>query len=167
MVGLITPCQNGAAHSPPLFLTEKILNVKYILSFFMAIAVLAATTVKSQTPVFAFSKDYKLTVSDTTIDADTTIVYFDQTQGSGLKSIDVYVKKTSGTLSGKMYIEGSSNGWLTSYKLDSLSVTDTTYQRHTDFSSTSYLSYRVWYHTPGATQRSVLYAALLRRPDDN
>lgn len=130
----------------------------------MAVAV-TTVTVHAQTTLYqSQSKDYALKM-DTLVNADTTVIYFNEI-GSHLKNIDVLVKKVSGTIAGKVYIQGSNTGWVNYHNLDSLSCTDVAENKKPSlFTATSFLSYRVFYITSG-TQVCVVYAAYLRRPDE-
>ncbi|MCZ2222999.1 MAG: hypothetical protein LC122_05150 [Chitinophagales bacterium] len=101
---------------------------------------------------------------DTATNADTVVInLFDA--GSHLKSVQITVIKVSGTVAGKVYLQGSNNNvnWIT---LDSLTNSDQLYNTKAFiFSNTSYNSYRFLYNSTG-TQRSVLQVAYVNRKDE-
>ncbi len=101
---------------------------------------------------------------DTATNADTVAInLFDV--GSHLTSVQVTVIKVSGTVAGKVYLQGSNNNvnWIT---LDSLTNSDQLYNTKAFiFSNTSYNSYRSLYNSTG-TQRSVLQVAYVNRKDE-
>ncbi len=143
--------------------------MKRILLFLIAAFVMVAginTESKAQVskPLFKVDRDYKLK-KDTATNTDTVALFYNNIE-SGLKSIEIAVKKVSGTVGGKVYVQGSSNNWVSYTNIDSLSCADVSLNsKLTVFASTNFLSYRVYYTTSG-TQVCVVYAALLRRPDE-
>jgi len=94
----------------------------------------------------------------------TSYINFNSLQ-SKLKSIQFTVTKVSGVLAGKVYLEGTVDGfaWLT---IDSLPLTDTLMiTKLFTFTATQYNSYRARFVTTGI-QVSNLTMAVLRRPDE-
>ncbi len=109
----------------------------------------------------------KKTVSvDTLVDAETQYITFNP-MASKLSSIQVTVKKVTGTVAGKVYLEGTIDG--NYVYLDSLTLSDqATNTKVFPISKaigTSYLGYRAKFVTTG-TQTSTAAAAWLRRTDD-
>ena len=124
-----------------------------------AIAVVSATT--SQAQSFAEVSTSK----DTLNNADTVVVTFTNIK-SHVKSFQITVSKVNGTVSGKVYLEGTVNGtaWV---RLDSLvNVDQAVNTKVFPISSTSYNSYRAWYGTTSGSQKSILQFAYVRRQDE-
>jgi DNA gyrase/topoisomerase IV subunit B len=125
----------------------------------------AATCVATaQTPIYQI-KPEKVTVieKDTALNTDTAIIQFTAIP-SKVKSFQATVYKLGGTVSGKVYLQGTVDGnWL---NIDSVTVTDIpiTTKLFT-VTSTIYYSYRAYYITTG-TQLSRLNLSYLRRQDE-
>lgn len=140
--------------------------MKRLFYAILAIMITAASTeVKAQSPdLFSAKRDYQLK-RDTTVNTDTVRLYANNLE-SGLKSIEVLVEKISGTVGGKVYIQGSSTEWRYADNIDSLTCSNQAQNfKKVLFTATNYLSYRIYYPTSG-TQSCVVYFAVLRRPDD-
>ena len=101
---------------------------------------------------------------DTAINADTSTINFNSI-ASKVKSFQATVSKISGTVAGKVYLQGTvdGNAWL---NIDSLVLTNViTNTKVFPAYPTIYNSYRAYFITSG-TQQSVLTLAALRRPDE-
>lgn len=133
------------------------------LLFVLLISLSIATGLKAQT-VFN-STIHNEVKRDTTVNVDTSILSFNS-MGSKLKAIDLVVLKISGTVAGKVYLQGTNTGGVVWDNIDSLvNSNQVTNSKHIVFTSTGYKSYRAYYTTSG-TQSSILIAAYLRRPDE-
>lgn len=136
--------------------------MKYFLSLIM-ICVLSLTT-NAQTDKFNTNKDFELKI-DTTVNADTSVIAFYQ-MPSGLKAIELLVVKASGTLSGKVYLQGSNSNGLNWTNIDSLTVSNVSMSsKNITFTATQWKSYRTYYVTTG-TQKCAVIVGVLRRPDE-
>jgi len=104
-----------------------------------------------------------VTSTDTTSNADTTSVSFIGIGGK-VKGFQASVIKVSGTVAGKVYLQGNINGdWVS---IDSLTATDQALSTKLfPISSTTCYSYRAYYITTG-TQKSYIRFAYLRRQDE-
>jgi hypothetical protein len=140
-----------------------------LLAAFTGLAVMKPVTVHAQEKYIAteaYNAEKHRTIKlDTTVNVDTSIVAFNSV-ASKLKGFDIYVKKISGTLAGKVYIEATSNG-ITWDRIDSLVMVDqATNKKHKEFTGTGgYNSFRSYYETTG-TQSCALWITLIRRPDE-
>ena len=102
--------------------------------------------------------------TDTTVNIDTAAIFFIGIGGK-VKSFQASVVKVSGTVSGKVYLQGTVNGndWV---NLDSLTATNVSLSTKVfPISATTYYSYRAYYVTTG-TQMSYITFSYLRRQDE-
>lgn len=123
---------------------------------FILLAAVAMITAKAQVRV--------VSLPDTNVNAVTSYINYNTVQ-SKVKAFQASVKKVSGTVAGKVYLEATVDGgqWV---KLDSLVLTDVAAQTKVfPISATSYNSYRANFSTTG-TQVSYLIFSMLRRPDE-
>jgi hypothetical protein len=138
-------------------------TLKKLLFLFMLIAMVTYVA-QAQTPIFQIKPERVTVIApDTAINTDTVAIVFTGIP-SKIKSFQATTKKVSGTVAGKVYLQGTNDGnWL---NVDSLTVTDvaTTTKLFT-LTSTIYFSYRAYYITTG-TQRSILNFSYLRRQDE-
>lgn len=142
--------------------------MKKLLFALIAVVTFNAITpdaVQAQSPeVFNASRDAKIK-KDTIVDTDTARLYFNNIESS-VKSFEILVQKISGTVAGKVYLQGSNTGWLYADNIDSLTCANQSQNfKHVNITATNYLSYRIYYPTT-STQICVVYFAVLRRPDD-
>lgn len=123
---------------------------------FLAAIFIGIGTVQSQV---------RVTQKDSLVNVDTSYLNFNGISGH-VKSLQVTALKSSGTVSGKIYIEGTVDG-LAWVKLDSLVLADVaTYQtKAKEVTNTSYNSYRSECITTG-TQKFYNWFSVLRRPDE-
>lgn len=126
--------------------------------FLLAIVIAASFTVNAQ------SYSTVITSTDTSTNADTVIVQVANMK-SKLKAFQITVKKVSGTVGSKVYLQGTIDGsqWV---NIDSLVNTDQSFNtKVVTVTATNYNSYRAWYPSTG-TQKSTLTLAYLRRQDE-
>jgi len=124
--------------------------------FVLLIALSAAFSVKAQIR--------KSSLPDTNINAATSYVSFNSI-ASKVNSFQATVKKISGTVAGKVYLQGTIDG-LAFINIDSLVLTDQSINSKVfPVTSTIYNSYRGQFTTTG-TQSSYLILTVLRRPDE-
>lgn len=105
-----------------------------------------------------------ITSTDTATNADTVIVTVANIK-SKVKAFQITVKKVSGTVASKVYLQGTIDGsnWV---NIDSLTNSDQAINtKITTVTSTIYNSYRAYYPSTG-TQKSTLTLAYLRRQDE-
>lgn len=132
---------------------------------FLSIMVIGLLTFPT-TPLRAQTKPAQVSFvsRDTSNAADTVIVTFAGV-ASGIKSFQTTVTKLSGTVGGKVYLQGTidGNAWV---NIDSLSNTNiATNTKLFPVTTTHYYSYRAYYISTG-TQSSILTFSYMRRPDE-
>lgn len=134
------------------------------LIFLAALGIMCACAVSSQAQPLKAGPVREIKV-DTLTNTDTASLAFNSI-GSNVVSFTVVVKKVSGTVGGKVYLQATNDGveW---EMLDSLTNSNVATNIKTVLiSRTSYNSYRAYYTTSG-TQSSVLRFVAVRRPDEN
>ena len=139
-------------------------RILVLVAFLVGLLTMERLHAQVVTEVFNAAK-HTVLLKDTTVNVDTSILSVKE-MGSRLKAIDVLVLKVSGTVGGKVYVQGTNTGGLSWDNIDSLVNTDVASQKkHVVFTSTAYKSYRTYYITTG-TQSSILAVGVLRRPDE-
>ncbi len=124
------------------------------IAFGVAVACPATTT--------AQVADRYIAAVDSTLNTDTGAIVFQAVPA--IKAIQATVTKISGTVAGKVYLQGTIDGnWIS---LDSLTNSNqATNSKLFPLSETYYYSYRLYYTTSG-TQASILKGSYLRRPEE-
>jgi hypothetical protein len=117
------------------------------------------------TSAAAVHAQIRYTAKDSLVNTDTSIIAFNSVP-SKVKSLEVTALKSSGTISAKIYFQGSLDG-LVWNNIDSITLADvTTYQtKIVTVTSTIYNSYRSYVTTSG-TQKFYDWFTILRRPDE-
>ena len=137
--------------------------MKLLFAFFLTL--FCAGALQAQTSLLAIKPEKVVAVEvDTTSNTDTTTLVFNGIGGK-VKSFQASVVKVSGTVAGKVYLQGTVNGndWV---NLDSLTATNVSLSTKVfPITATTYYSYRAYYITTG-TQASYLTFAYLRRQDE-
>ena len=137
--------------------------MKLLFAFFLSLFCVGA--LQAQTSLLSIKPEKVVAVeTDTTINADTTVLSF-KAIGGKVKSFQASVVKVSGTVAGKVYLQGTVNGndWVS---LDSVTATNVSLTTKVfPITATTYYSYRAYYITTG-TQTSYLTFAYLRRQDE-
>ena len=132
----------------------------------LLIAALTFGTISLPTIKVKAQSTKKVVSVDTLVDAETQNITFNP-MSSKLRAIQVTVKKVTGTVAGKVYLEGTIDG--NYVLLDSLTLSDqainTKIFPFTRSVGTNYLGYRARFATTG-TQTSTASASWLRRTDD-
>jgi hypothetical protein len=133
--------------------------MKKLLFASLAIVCLATTAIAQ--------KPFR-TVKDTVINtnADTSNVTISNVEG-GLKGLQATVIKTSGTVAGRVILQGSIDNvaWV-DVNTDTLTLSNTASQSKVwAITNASYMSYRVEFITSG-TQVSYIIFSAVRRPED-
>lgn len=128
---------------------------KFLVLFIAMFVAFSAIHVQAQST--------KKVVGAASINTAGTIITFQYTP-SKLFAVQASVAKTSGTIAGKVYLQGTIDGnWV---NLDSLTLSDqATNTKIFPITRTSYLSYQLSY-VPTGTQQSVLTGSYLRRTDE-
>ena len=137
--------------------------MKLLFAFFLSLLCVGA--LQAQTSLLSIKPETKTILQvDTMINADTTVIYFIGIGGK-VKGFQASVIKVSGTVAGKVYLQGNINGdWIS---LDSLSVTDQPLtSKLFPITSTTCYSYRAYYITSAGTQKSYLRFGYVRRQDE-
>lgn len=140
---------------------------KLIAIFSLVCAVFVANAQNTPTvPAVNVPAIGRATLFDSLVNTDTSILIFPQI-GSNVKSFQITALKSSGTLSGKVYLRVTNDGvaWK---NIDSLTLADvTTAQPLWNIPShTSYSTYGTYAVTSG-TQKYYLYFTAVRRQDEN
>jgi len=133
---------------------------KYIVKKLLFIALALGTFCASHAQIRLTNQSTNTNVSSTV----TSYINFNTVQ-SRVKSAQFTVNKTSGTLAGTVYLQGTDDGigW---YTIDSLTLVDQAQNvKMFFFTGTQFNSYRGNFKTTG-TSVSTLYMTLLRRTDE-